>query len=395
MALKALWLLLFLKENNMQRTLYTSSDFDWVLWSEADIEQMVDKVLAGKRSAFERIKQVAPQERTFRNTIFAVEASDYEINSTISRIEVLMFAHPKLEIREASKRALDKFQREIVDIMYDEGVYRAAKEYVGKGISLAGADKKLCDDMMRDFKRMGFELEPEWREKFKRNLKELNRLCLEFSKNINDYEDSLAVTKEELAGLPESYIQGLGRDAEGRYLVTLKYPDYQPFMKNAVNAGRRKELALKFLKRGGELNMELLEQILKLRMENAKLLGYPTHADYVAEERMAKTATHAYEFLHALVPRLQPGVKRNMSELEALKREITGKPEARIETILNKVTEQAENLVLETFDEANEGIKKGAFGPNLLACNNGYKCQFYDYCWKGDDKDLVVLEEKV
>lgn len=70
------------------------------------------------------------------------------------------------------------------------------------------------------------------------------------------------------------------------------------------------------------------------------------------------------------------------------------KPEARIDVILNPVTEQAENLVIETFDEANEGIKKGAFGPNLLACNNGFKCQFYDYCWKGIDKDLVKLEEK-
>lgn len=69
-------------------------------------------------------------------------------------------------------------------------------------------------------------------------------------------------------------------------------------------------------------------------------------------------------------------------------------PECRIEVILNEVTTEAEDLVIQTFDEANEGIKKEAFGPNLEACNNGFKCQFYNKCWKGDDSDLIKLEKK-
>lgn len=69
-------------------------------------------------------------------------------------------------------------------------------------------------------------------------------------------------------------------------------------------------------------------------------------------------------------------------------------PECRIEVILNEVTPEAEDLVIQTFDEANEGIKKEAFGPNLEACNNGFKCQFYNKCWKGDGSDLIKLEKK-
>lgn len=69
-------------------------------------------------------------------------------------------------------------------------------------------------------------------------------------------------------------------------------------------------------------------------------------------------------------------------------------PECRIDIILNTVSEAAENLVIQTFDEANEGIKKESFGPNLSACEKPFPCQFLNYCWKGKKDDLVKLESK-
>lgn len=73
------------------------------------------------------------------------------------------------------------------------------------------------------------------------------------------------------------------------------------------------------------------------------------------------------------------------------------KPECRIEIILNEVTEAAENLVIQTFDESNEGIKKGVFSPNLNACSMGaeWKCAYYNLCWKGSKEDLVTLDNKI
>jgi hypothetical protein len=72
-------------------------------------------------------------------------------------------------------------------------------------------------------------------------------------------------------------------------------------------------------------------------------------------------------------------------------------PEARFDVILNEVTEAAENLVLETFDLAANGIKKGVFVPNLNACEaygKDFRCQFYSRCWKGKDDDLIVVPER-
>jgi hypothetical protein len=70
-------------------------------------------------------------------------------------------------------------------------------------------------------------------------------------------------------------------------------------------------------------------------------------------------------------------------------------PECEIETILNSnITQQAEDLVLATFDEANEGIKNQQFNPNLNACSDPFPCQYAKYCWENNKEELVQLEKK-
>lgn len=72
-------------------------------------------------------------------------------------------------------------------------------------------------------------------------------------------------------------------------------------------------------------------------------------------------------------------------------------PECSIDFILNTVPESEENLVLETFDRANEGINKGIFAPNLSACgdyDSDYRCAFFNKCHNNTEKDLVKLDDK-
>lgn len=72
-------------------------------------------------------------------------------------------------------------------------------------------------------------------------------------------------------------------------------------------------------------------------------------------------------------------------------------PECDVDLILNTVPAAAEQLVMESFDEANHGINQGVFRPNLLACgdtNSDYRCQFYNHCWNSKDDDLIELAER-
>lgn len=71
---------------------------------------------------------------------------------------------------------------------------------------------------------------------------------------------------------------------------------------------------------------------------------------------------------------------------------VTIDPRARIEIITSDIPQAAEDLVLDTFDKANEGIKNENFGPNLSACNAGFKCDYFDYCWSGDKTNIEEVD---
>lgn len=314
----------------IRRPSYTKEDFAWATWGPTDIDTGVKKALAQKRDAYTIIKNIPKDARTFENTIVALDAANDGINPVVYQIKVLLDTSPHDEVRDAAKAAFDHFQQEIVIIEFDEDVYRAVKEYADKQEKLEGPDKKLFDETMREYRRMGFDLPKAERDKLKENIQKLGELSIQFSKNINDWQDSIEVSRDELAGLPDAYIDGLKKTADGKYIVTLQYPDYNPFMDNAVSETRRRELAEKYLQKGGQANIELLGQILNIRRENAKILGYATHADYKTETRTAKTAAAVRDFLDDLAWKLQKHADKDIAALRDLKKEMTGDTSAEL-----------------------------------------------------------------
>src|SRR3989344_4356101 len=263
----------------MNRRPYAKEDFLWTQWSPEEIRKVAREAVSAKRSGYEEIKKIPAKGRTFENTIKAIENVRAETAPKINSVGFLMNVSPNKEVREAAKKVIDEVEEELVKIEYDDGIYRAFQEYVARKEKLEDEDKKLFEDMARRYKRMGFALGQSVKKHFHSNLKNLLKLEKEFEKNINDYRDQILVTHEELEGLPESYIEGLKKDKDGKYIVTLAYPDIIPFMENATNEQKRKELAEKNLQKGGKQNLKIIKQILRLRHENARLLGYQHHAD--------------------------------------------------------------------------------------------------------------------
>ena len=157
---------------------------------------------------------------------------------------------------------------------------------------------------------------------------ELSRLKLTFGEHIleetNSYE--LHITREEdLEGLPESQREAAriraGSGGKEGWIITLDYPSYLPFMKYAANRNLRKELYLAFGSKGfhGDArdNREIVLRIANLRFERARLLGYASHADFVLEQRMAKSPETVREFLEELLEKALPAAKRELGELAA------------------------------------------------------------------------------
>lgn len=306
------------------RTLYTKKDWAWTQWTTIKINDVAGEILAYKKKKYAEIKKISVNQRTFANTIFAIENCHGEIAPRINSLEFLMNIGPNRAVREAANKAMDKISKALVDIEYDEGIYRAVKEYEAKKEKLTGEDQKLFKDMRRDYGRMGFELDPKSRGRLKKNLKKLSQLETAFAKNINEYRDYIRVAPAELAGLPDNYINRLRKDSRGYYLVSLEYPEFFPFMENASNARKRKELAHKHHLKGGKKNLTIIKKVIGLRGENAKLLGYKSHADFRTEIRMAKSSIAALGFINNLMAKLKPLLKKELVEMAALKKKETG-----------------------------------------------------------------------
>lgn len=306
----------------------TSSDFRWTRWTAGDIKKLVPKILAHKKRVYAAIKKIPADKRTFENTVFGIESSLYPFTDHLNHLWLLKNASPDKTVRAAATAAIKELDKKLIDIEYDEKLYRAVSEYAKRKERLAAPeDRKLLKDMLTGYRRMGFELPLEKRAEAKRILKELSKLSLDFSKNINDYKDHITVTREELDGLPENYIAGLKKDRSGRYLVSLEYPDLVPFMQNAERADKRRELSDKNLRKGGLKNMRLLGKILKLRHKHARILGYKNHADYQTETRMVRSGKAARRFVDSLLRKLAKAARRDLAAFAVEKRHHLGRAE--------------------------------------------------------------------
>jgi thimet oligopeptidase len=294
----------------------------WVNWTVADIKRAAQQSLAYKQRMIAAVKKIRPAQRTFENTVVALENSNDLLQTVWQKIEVLINAHPNAKLRAAGHQVVQEIERRFIDLTYDEGIYRALVELASKKPRLSGPSKKLFQETLRDYRRLGFSLPRSKQSKIKAQFKQLSKLGSQFRKNINDYSDYILVNREELSGLPESFIAGL-KKKNNLFQVSLDYPEYFPFMENAHSEVKRQELAEKQLRLGGQKNIKVLSAMLRLRQNIARQLGYKNHAAFVLEVKMAKRPAIVQKFLRSLMEPLRPKVSAELRQLEAAKRKIT------------------------------------------------------------------------
>lgn len=286
--------------------------------AEAEARVKLEKDLAA-------LIAIPQAERTFENTIMGYERAFDNYGNALGMSGFLSYVSTDKQFRDAANDLQMQISQYMVDIATRRDVYKAIREYTDTNPRLDPVQAKLVKEMLIGFKNSGMDLNDADLEKFKALNKEKAEYIIKFDKNIQEYKDPLAVTQEQLRGLGEDYIQKLSKTDDGKYLVTLDYPDYVPFMQNADDEQARKELEFKFNRRGGQENVELLEKTLTLRREIARLLGYKNHAELRLEDRMAKNPKTVMAFLKDLQKKLKPLGKKEDKEMIAYKNSKTGK----------------------------------------------------------------------
>lgn len=273
-----------------------------------------------------------PEAPTFENTIVALDNSGAiltrvsrvfgglkgaENNDTIQAIAEEM--SPILS-EHSDNISLNSALFERINTLYKESA----------NLSLNTEQYRLLEKYYKDFVRSGIMLDDEQKDRLREINKDLSALSLNFGNNLlketNNY--TLVIDKEEdLAGLSQGLkdaaaITAKAHDMDGKWIFTLHKPSWLPFLQYADNRDLREKLYKAMYTRGDNDNefdnKKNINKIVNLRIEKANMLGFATHADFVMEERMAKTPENVYKLLNEVWDYALPQAKKEATELQAI-----------------------------------------------------------------------------
>ena len=297
-------------------------------WTAEELKQTCDDAekLADRKLA--EVVAVPDAQRDFANTADAIEQITTDWGDTVGRLGFMKDIHTDAKVRAAAAACEEEAGKYAVRVGARKDLYLAMKGWLdgkGKSEQLSVEQRRLVELAMRDFHRSGLDLPDAEREKLVKLRERLAELQTRFATNLDEDTTSIELSKDELAGMPESYLARLKPgSAPGKVIATTKYPDYFPLMENCKNEETRKKMERAFMSRGAKENIKLLDEAIALRDQAAHMLGYATHADYVTEVRMARNARAVAEFESRLQGRLKARLQSDTAKMEALKAADTG-----------------------------------------------------------------------
>lgn len=241
------------------------------------------------------------------------------------------------ELEKISPQMTETLTRFGNDISLDPKIFAKVKACYESRLAqkLNPEEMMIIEKTYKGFVRNGALLADSEKDKMRELDEKMAKLTLGFSQNVlkatNDY--LLEITnKEDLVGLPDSFIEAAAELAEkkgkaGSWCISLDAPMIVPFLTYSKNRELRKTI---FLANSSKAyndkfdNQEILKEILTLRTERAKLLGFNTHADFVLEERMAMSPKKVMDFLNELFLKAKPHAEKEVKKLQDLARELDG-----------------------------------------------------------------------
>lgn len=273
-----------------------------------------------------------PDAPTFANTIEALEQSGELMNKVASVFYNLTSADTNEDLQALSKEVSPMLSSARDDIMLNDKLFQRVKAVYEQQdkLQLSTAQAKLLEDTYKSFTRGGANLNEEQKAKLRELNEKIGKLSLEFGDNLlaetNNFE-LVIDNKADLAGLPQDVIDQAAATAakrghEGKWVFTTHRPSITPFLTYAENRELREQLFKGYIERGNNDNANdnkaLLAQMAALRAEKASLMGYPTHAHFVLEERTAKTPENVYELLNKVWPAALDQARAEVADMQAL-----------------------------------------------------------------------------
>ena len=288
------------------------------------IRPAIDRQIALAQDRIERIVAF-DGPRNYDNTLGALDAATAELDFASAVIHHLEAVVSTPELRQAWNAAQPLVSEFYSRIPLHAGLWKALKNYAAtpEAQQLTGVRARFLKKEIDSFRRHGADLEEAGKQRLAAIDVELSVTCMKFAQNVLDATAKFeyVITDEaRLAGLPKAAAAAARQSAAAKgvegWRFTLQHPSYIAIITYLDDKALREMFYRAYNRRAAEANPELLEKILQLRREKARLLGFRDFAEFALQERMAKNGERALEFVRELQSQTETAFRVENQELE-------------------------------------------------------------------------------
>lgn len=294
------------------------------------IQPAIEQLLQQSRETVEQL--VKQPQLSWDNFIVPLNEIGDRLHRAWSPVSHLNSVKNSPQLREAYQACLPLLSEYSTWIGQHEGLYNAYAQLKDSAefANYSVAQKTAIDHALRDFKLSGISLPPEKQQRYGEIVSRLSELNSQFSNNVLDATmgwDKVIEDENQLQGLPESALQAAKQSAESKglsgYRFTLEFPSYLPVMTYCENRELREEMYRAFATRASDQgpnagkwdNSAIMEEILQLRVELAKLLDFDTYTELSLATKMAENPQQVLDFLENLALRSKAQGEQELAEL--------------------------------------------------------------------------------
>lgn len=298
----------------------------------ATLQSELESLLDQNREAIAKLaNQASPDWNTLAQPMEDISDALNLLWSPASHLNSVLNSEALRQAYNSCIPLLSQYSTEIGQNLALQAAYKKLAESPAFA-QLDRARKKAITNTLRDFRLAGVDLPDEKKVRYKEISRRLAELASRFSDNLLDATQAWTLHlegKEALSGLPETALEAAAQAAEAKgkagYLLTLEFPSYYAVMTYADDRNLRHTLYQAYSTRASDQgpqagqfdNSALITEILDLRQEKAKILGFASYADYSLATKMAKSPDQVLSFLSELARKSKPIAERDFKELKA------------------------------------------------------------------------------
>jgi oligopeptidase A len=289
----------------------------------------IEQLLTDGRALVEKLTagEAAPDWAGF---VAPLEDANEHLSRAWGQVSHLHSVLDSPELREVYNDNLPKITQYYAELGQHAGLFakfkalRAQREFQ----ELSSERRKVIENELRDFRLGGAELSPEQKPRFMEIQEELAKLSAKFEENLLDATNAWSKfidDEAELAGVPDDakamFKEMAEADGKTGFKLNLQGPSFMPILSFCSNRALREEMYRAYTTRASEFgpekldNTQLIDRIVELRSEAARMLGFASYAELSLEPKMARAPAEVLDFLETLAKRAKPYAERDMAEL--------------------------------------------------------------------------------